>query len=175
MGLLHYESFISSYKLFITPVIGEKDSDLLIRRGGNQMFHCGELQISICLYSLRSCPVRSKRRLISDTWDCEVKELRPLQVTRNTGKIYVSKWMRLCGCRHHMFLTDSIWTQQGSVSLESVNLSSSLLPHSMSPSLNTVHTNFLDQPHHAHTRPAEPQEIPTDLWKRGLRGRRAVE
>lgn len=98
MGLLHYESFISSYKLFITPVIGEADLDSW--RGGNQMIHCGELQNSNCRDSLRSCPVSSKESLISDTWDCVVKELWPLQVTGNTGKICV-------GAGIHMLVFES--------------------------------------------------------------------
>lgn len=47
------------------------------------MIHSSEVQNSACLDSL------SKERLITDTWDYEVTELWPLQVTGNTGKIDV--------------------------------------------------------------------------------------
>lgn len=101
MGLLHYEWFISACKLCITPVICKADSDLLVesRNSDDSLWWTAEQYLPRQTDKL----VLSKQRLISDTWDYEVRELWPLQVTGNTGKIDVclkKKKMCLCGWAH---------------------------------------------------------------------------
>ncbi len=173
-----------------------KQTQIYSWRGGNQMILCGELQSSTCLDSQRSCPVLSKQRLISDTWDCEVKELWPLQVTRNTGEICVCpNWCVRVGAGiltlTHVFDSTEDLTHmntagkclsrkrepeqqpapsQSSPSMNTVRLSEAYIPTSL-----TNHHTHTHTPTHTHIHiPAEPQEIPAGLWKRGSRGRRAV-
>lgn len=84
MGLLHYESFILSYKLCITPVIGEADSDLLVdgRKSDDSLWWNTQQDLPGQLKRLASS--QQAQLLICDTW-----EPWPLQVTGNTGKICV--------------------------------------------------------------------------------------
>lgn len=118
--------------------------------GENQM-----IQNATCLHILR----RQSWAGITDMWDCDVKELWPLQVTWNTGK---------CMC---VEVTVSIRAWASSffhILLNLLNihfLTSSLHPDSMNILLGSLKLHI-----HTHTCGhtnlfAEPQEIPTDLWK----------
>lgn len=173
MGLLHYESFISSYKLFITPAIGEADSDLLMerRKSDDSLWWITEQYLP-----RQPEKLSSPEQATSDQWHMGLwgeGTLTPTGHQEYWENPCVSKLMCPRGCGHPhtstsfltLLKTWLIWTQQGSVYLESVNLSSSLLPHSMSPSMNTVMLSeaALTNHHtHTHTHPQPPCWTPGD-------------
>lgn len=171
MGLLHYESFISSYKLFITPVIGEADSHLLMegRKLDDSLWRIKEQY-------LPRQPKKSwgRERLISDIWDCEVKELWPLQVTGNTGResvcVQITVLCRVSASR--LTLADVFSYEHSRVVFISKAWiwAAACFPHGMSSSLNIVilsYAFFLTSHHtrihtHLHTHPQSPCWTPGD-------------
>ena len=185
MGLLHYESFISPYKLFITPVIGEADSDLLAGRKKSDDF------------TERYLPRQpekspSPEHRSSDRWRTGLRGEGNSDPCRSLGILGKKIGPHGCTCvgagihtHPNVFeSTEDLSLMNSAGRCLSRKRGSDRQPapprHEHSWVLWSIHTNFTDQPHththtHTHTSLHNPRRFQQIFWKWGSRGRSAVE